>query len=162
MWGFKSKPVAGCGVGSQMRPNSNLRCQHGKLICIFHGGTFDEVKRGFRGARAVPAEPERHAGLLAVNGRVIFYLTDHGIAGRSGQMSTGGRKKALSCDKNERPLSSVQPVFITKKRQSKLALASFRVSSPREPRATREICRLIGHRQQFLQNFCLRLATTFG
>ena len=63
------------------------------LACLFHGGTFDEVKRGFRGARAVPAEPESHAGLFAVNGRVIFYLTDHGIAGRSGQMSTGGRKK---------------------------------------------------------------------
>ena len=62
------------------------------LACIFHGGTFDEVKRGFRGARAVPAEPESHAGLFAVNGRVIFCLTDHGIAGRSGQMSTGGRR----------------------------------------------------------------------
>ena len=44
------------------------------LACIFHGDAFDEVKRGFRGARAVPAEPENHAGLLAVNGRVIFCL----------------------------------------------------------------------------------------
>ncbi len=65
-----------------------------RLASIFHGGVFDEVKRGFRGARAVPAEPESHAGLFVVNGRVIFCLTDHGIAGRSGQMSTGGRQKS--------------------------------------------------------------------
>ena len=29
-----------------------------RLACIFHGGAFDEVKRGFRGACAAPAEPE--------------------------------------------------------------------------------------------------------
>ena len=33
------------------------------LTCIFHGVAFDEVKRGFRGACAAPAEPENHAEL---------------------------------------------------------------------------------------------------